>query len=88
MRCCGLENIFAGKERYPETTYAELRKDCELILLSSEPYPFKEKHVIEMKEQIPAAKIMLVDGEMFSWYGSHLLKAPGYFKEFTSRLYS
>jgi ABC-type Fe3+-hydroxamate transport system substrate-binding protein len=77
---CGLENIFKQKNRYPEITAEELRKkNCELLLLSSEPFPFKEKHIAELKQQLPAAKIILVDGEMFSWYGSRLLHAPGYF---------
>ena len=47
----------------------------DLILLSSEPYPFKEKHVTELKKICPAAQVILVDGEMFSWYGSRLLRS-------------
>jgi len=63
-----------------------LDTDCELLLLSSEPFPFKQKHVAELKESLDIIgladiKITLVDGEMFSWYGSHLLNAPRYFKE-------
>jgi ABC-type Fe3+-hydroxamate transport system substrate-binding protein len=81
MQYCGLENIFSSKDRYPKTTLEELRAECELILLSSEPYPFKEKHLKEMELQIPGTKIILVDGEMFSWYGSRLLKATNYFKK-------
>jgi len=50
-------------------------------LLSSEPFPFKQKHVEELGLEFPSAKILLVDGEMFSWYGSRLLKAPKYFEE-------
>jgi len=81
MRYCGLENIFSSRDRYPEITLEELRTDSELILLPSEPYPFKEKHLKELESQIRGIKIILVDGEMFSWYGSRLLKAAGYFKE-------
>ena len=55
--------------------------DCQLLLLSSEPYPFKQKHIDELQPLLPHIKIVLVDGEMFSWYGSHLQYAPGYFKE-------
>lgn len=84
---CGLENIFLNKIRYPETTVEELNDaGCELLLLSSEPYPFKQKHIDELQEQLPGCKIMLVDGEMFSWYGSRLMKAPAYFKELLQRL--
>lgn len=79
---CGLENIFTNQTRYPETTIEELRnKNCELLLLPSEPYPFKENHVAELQQQLPNTKILLCDGEMFSWYGSRLLEAPAYFRQ-------
>jgi ABC-type Fe3+-hydroxamate transport system substrate-binding protein len=81
MRYCGLENIFSSQDRYPKITLEELRTGCELILLPSEPYPFKEKHLKEIQSQIPGIKIILVDGEMFSWYGSRLLKAASYLKK-------
>jgi hypothetical protein len=51
------------------------------VFLSSEPFPFKEKHIKELQKNLPHAKILLVDGEMFSWYGSRLLQAPKYFNE-------
>ena len=77
---CGFENIFADKCRYPETTVSELRTaNCQLLLLSSEPYPFKREHIAELQESLPDTTILLADGEMFSWYGSRLLEAPGYF---------
>lgn len=79
---CGFENVFAHAERYPEIGIEMLQKsNPEVILLSSEPYPFKEKHLEEFREICPQAKVMIVDGEMFSWYGSRLLKAPEYFRE-------
>lgn len=66
-------------ERYPELTSHQISSSqAEIVLLSSEPYPFKEKHIVELQSLLPSAKIRLVDGEMFSWYGSRLLKAPGY----------
>jgi len=84
---CGFINAFGDKERYPEINVAELKtQNCKLLLLSSEPYPFKQKHIDELSEQLPGCKIILVDGEMFSWYGSRLLLAPDYFNEFTSRV--
>jgi hypothetical protein len=58
----------------------------QVILLSSEPYPFAEKHVQELAEACPEAKILLVDGEIFSWYGSRLLFAPAYFQHLSSLL--
>ena len=78
---CGFVNAFFGQLRYPETNPQELLQlNPDLILLSSEPYPFKEKELNLMKNLIPEAKVLLVDGEAFSWYGSRLLKAPEYFK--------
>lgn len=80
LSLCGFENVFTTP-RYPEITSEELAKATpELIFLSSEPYPFREKHIHEFAALIPGAKIQLVDGEMFSWYGSRLQYAPAYFK--------
>ncbi|MCU0432556.1 MAG: helical backbone metal receptor [Bacteroidia bacterium] len=81
LQRCGFENVFsAANSRYPEITNEQLKAaKPEVILLSSEPYPFKEKHIAELQEICPDAKISLVDGEMFSWYGSRLLAAPEYF---------
>lgn len=77
---CGFKNVFATNTRYPQVNIEEIKKaNCQLLLLSSEPYPFKQKHIEELTEQLPTTKIMLVDGEMFSWYGSRLLKSPAYF---------
>lgn len=81
MGQASLENIFAGRERYPEITLDALKAAApEVILLSSEPYPFSEKHIEAFREICPDAMIRLVDGEMFSWYGSRLRQAPAYFR--------
>jgi ABC-type Fe3+-hydroxamate transport system substrate-binding protein len=83
----GMTNM-VKQDRYPTITLEQLKMlNCELILLSSEPYPFGEKHIEEIQAVIPDAKIMLVDGEMFSWYGSRLVKAVQYFFEFQKELY-
>ena len=81
MQRCGLQNVFGESKRYPTVT-PEMLKDsgCHLLLLSSEPYPFKQQHIIELQQQLPGMKILLVDGELFSWYGSRLLKTSGYFQ--------
>ena len=78
---CGLINVFdEGDARYPEITDQELAEaDPELILLSSEPYPFKNEHIAEINMICPGTPVRLVDGELFSWYGSRLLQAPEYF---------
>lgn len=76
----GLTNALHQK-RYPELTEEQLKQLApDVIFLSSEPYPFKPPHIAELKELLPNSNIQLVDGEMFSWYGSRLLKAPNYFK--------
>jgi ABC-type Fe3+-hydroxamate transport system substrate-binding protein len=81
LKRCGLINAF-DTERYPEITGDELMAvKPDIIFLSSEPYPFKDKHIREFGPLLPHAKVKLVDGEMFSWYGSRLLQAPEYFKQ-------
>lgn len=80
------ENVYANAKRYPEVNIKDIhKKKPELILLSSEPFPFKEKHISEIKEHTSNSTPILVDGEYFSWYGSRLLKAFDYFKELHSR---
>jgi ABC-type Fe3+-hydroxamate transport system substrate-binding protein len=81
---CGLTNVFDSPDlgRYPELSKEHIQAARpELILLSSEPYPFREKHLQEFQALCPEAKIMIVDGELFSWYGSRLLQAPAYFEK-------
>ena len=81
LQKCGLVNVF-NDERYPEVTNEQLiAAKPDVVLLSSEPYPFGDKHIREFESLLPHAKIKLVDGEMFSWYGSRLLRAPQYFEE-------
>lgn len=80
---CGFTNVTQNKTlRYPDLTEQELLQlNPNYVFLSSEPFPFKEKHIKELQKILPNAKIKLVDGEAFSWYGSHLLKSGTYFKE-------
>ena len=81
----GFENIFKDQKRYP-VIHTEDLAEAELIMLSSEPFPFKEKHIQELKKFYPDKKIMIVDGEAFSWYGTHIAKCENYFKELISDL--
>ncbi len=84
LKLFGLKNVFEEgfSSRYPEVLTDEIIKaKPDLVFLSSEPFPFKEKHVAELKQLLPGSKILIVDGEMFSWYGSRLLKAPAYFED-------
>ena len=83
----GFQNVFAQKSRYPQITIRDLQHmNCELLFLSSEPYPFKQKHLDEFQQLLPNKKILLVDGEMFSWYGSRLIKAPAYFQQLAQQI--
>lgn len=77
----GFENVMT-KSRYPEITLDELKALApDFLLLSSEPFPFKQKHINEFAAQLPQTHIQLVDGEMFSWYGSRLK----YFREYLEK---
>lgn len=79
----GFNNLAAApglKGRYPEISEEEIRKSKpQFIFLSSEPFPFGEKHKTAFQEKFPDSHVLLVDGEMFSWYGSRLLKTVPYF---------
>jgi ABC-type Fe3+-hydroxamate transport system substrate-binding protein len=75
---CGFENVFKNRDRYPEISLSELHQtDCQLVLLSSEPFPFNTTHF----SAFPGHRVQLVDGEMFSWYGSRLLGIGAYIRE-------
>ena len=87
MRRCGMKNVFESVQRYPPISLSQLQQAApQVLLLSSEPFPFKEKHVSELQPLLPQTKIILVDGEMFSWYGSRLLFAPAYFEQLMSAM--
>lgn len=80
LQLAGFDNVFAALTRYPVVDTSDLEASApEIILLSSEPYPFAEKHFAPLRETCPQAQIQLVEGEMFSWYGSRLLQVPAYF---------
>lgn len=86
LQLCGLKNVFKTS-RYPEISHSQLvEANPQVILLSSEPYPFAQKHIDEFHSLLPTAKILLVDGEMFSWYGSRLSHAPAYFNTLINQL--
>lgn len=82
------KNIYDNGERYPEIELKKIRLegDPDLVLLSSEPFPFKEEDAFEIGRFTHHAKTVFVDGEMFSWYGSRILKSFAYFKQLQARL--
>ncbi|MCX6295539.1 MAG: helical backbone metal receptor [Bacteroidetes bacterium] len=88
LKTCGLQNVF-NADRYPEVNVTQIKSAApEIIFLSSEPFPFKEKQVLEFQRMCPDAIVLVVDGEIFSWYGSRLLKATTYFKQLIEKISS
>lgn len=89
MRRTGLANVFGHHQRYPALTPEELAAASpDVVLLSTEPYPFQEKHLPEIQALLPDARLHLVDGELFSWYGSRMLETPAYLTELRQRIQS
>ena len=81
LRLTGFENVFGHQTRYPIVTLEEMKAiPLDVILLSSEPFPFKEKHIKELAAHFPDIPIKLVDGEAFSWYGTRFIKTIGYLR--------
>ena len=83
----GLANAVGARDRYPELTDAEIGALApDVVLLSSEPYPFAERHAAEVATLAPSARVELVDGEAFSWYGSRLAHTPAALRALRQRL--
>ncbi len=80
LQKAGFENAFAHLQRYPEINEEQLNAaKPDALFLSSEPFPFKEKHFEQFQYICPKAVIKIVDGELFSWYGNRLLFSADYF---------
>ena len=85
----GFDNAFGDRTRYPEVTLDTLAEmDLDLLLCSSEPFPFhqKEEFTQELRDALPHTSVEVVDGQPFSWYGPRLLDTPTYLKELRERL--
>lgn len=81
LQRAGLTN-FLNEERYPLVDPdPHAVRQPHLLLLSSEPYPFTLKHEAEFSRLFPRSQILLVDGEMFSWYGSRLQYTADYIRD-------
>lgn len=81
LQAAGWHNVLQAPvyNRYPQLSAADVAAlDPDVILLSSEPYPFKEQHIHELKMISPGSRILLADGELFSWYGNRLLHTASY----------
>ncbi len=81
----GLKNALGNLKRYPEIPIETLTP--KYVFLASEPYPFNESDRTEVQLTFPKSKIVLVDGEMFSWYGSRMVLLPDYIKKLVNQIY-
>jgi len=82
----GMNNVFAGTDRYPEVTLEAIKESAaEVVLLSSEPFPFRQKHLEFFQNELQNKQIELVDAMPFSWYGSQLLRTPAYLRELRTK---
>jgi ABC-type Fe3+-hydroxamate transport system substrate-binding protein len=87
LKRLGFENALSDHTaRYVELSANEIQQlDADFYFLSSEPFPFKEEHQIAL-EEIHPADTLFVDGEIFSWYGSRMLKMKLYFQKLAKEL--
>lgn len=87
MQRGGFQNVFGDTTRYPAITPEQIMAaNPDLVMLSSEPYPFKEKHIAELRTWLPDTPMHLVDGELFSWYGSRIVHTPAYLRALRNNL--
>jgi ABC-type Fe3+-hydroxamate transport system substrate-binding protein len=89
MQRAGFENVFGDQTRYPEVQLNELADlDLDVVLCATEPFPFHQKDAFtdDIEAALPDTPVEIVDGQAFSWYGSRLLDAPAYLKEFRTSL--
>jgi ABC-type Fe3+-hydroxamate transport system substrate-binding protein len=83
LELAGYENIMQNGTRYPSINLKDFKGKVDFVFLSSEPYPFQEKHIASI-QSMTGAECILVDGELFSWYGSRMLHAFEYFNTLPS----
>ncbi len=87
MQIAGFQNCCAEQQRYPSLSAEEMQSlNPDVILLSSEPFPFKEKHMLELGDIFPNRPVLLCDGQAFSWYGLRPLYAREEFERLNSQL--
>jgi ABC-type Fe3+-hydroxamate transport system substrate-binding protein len=79
VRTGAINVIEATEDRYPVLSLDHVKDlNADVVLLSSEPYPFKQKHILELHGAGIKSQVIMVNGAFFSWYGSHLLGTVSY----------
>jgi ABC-type Fe3+-hydroxamate transport system substrate-binding protein len=83
LRLIGMQTVPESELRYPELQ--DLRQvEADLVLVSSEPYRFREAHRLEISG-LTGKPALLIDGEMTSWYGPRAIAGLAYLEQFTAR---
>jgi len=72
--------------RYPEVDLPSVAREADIVLLSSEPYPFREKHRRQLLDELPGVRAALIDGELVSWYGTRALHGLPYLRRLRREL--
>ena len=85
LHLLGCFNVFTGQGvRYPTVELAEAAsRKPDLVLLPTEPYPFKDRHAAEVADGIPDAEVAIVDGQDLFWWG---IRTPAAVQRLTERL--
>jgi ABC-type Fe3+-hydroxamate transport system substrate-binding protein len=73
-----------SEDRYPTVDLEQCAGRVDRVLLSSEPYHFRERHIGEVAAAVPGAEVSLIDGEMTSWYGSRAIQGLEYLARYAS----
>jgi ABC-type Fe3+-hydroxamate transport system substrate-binding protein len=76
----------AAADRYPEVDISAFAGEVDIVLLSSEPYHFRERHIAEVAAAVPGADVSLIDGEMTSWYGSRAIQGLRYLVDYAAAM--
>jgi hypothetical protein len=72
-------------DRYPTLQLGSAAGAVDRVLLSSEPYAFRDKHLAEVATALPEATVTLIDGEQVSWYGSRAIQGITYLSDYARR---
>ncbi len=80
----GTNALGAHGDRYPTLTAQDLvDADPDVVLLSSEPFPFRSSHAQELVAETgwDADRVRFVDGELCSWHGVRIAAGLHWLRE-------